>query len=90
MGALNVGHVFDSNILIYHINGQLDSATEQIMYGYSEQPAYISIIIRRNYRLKLPDAVIAATALHLGLPLITRNVKDFKDIPELKLLNPFK
>lgn len=50
----------------------------------------IAIKIRRNYRLKLPDAVIAATALHLDLPLITRNMKDFKDIPDLKLFNPFQ
>jgi predicted nucleic acid-binding protein len=49
-----------------------------------------AINIRRNYRLKLPDAIIAATARHLGLPLITRNVKDFKNIPELKLINPFR
>jgi len=131
MGALSKGHVFDSNILIYHINGQLDSAAEQALYGYFEHPAYISVItamevlswpghsgesiamttafleifdeiaidadikdiaikIRRNYRLKLPDAVIAATALHLDLPLITRNMKDFKDIPDLKLFSPFQ
>jgi predicted nucleic acid-binding protein len=130
MGSLNEGHVFDSNILIYHINGQLDSAMERALSGYCDQPVYISTItvmevlswpghsnesvaattaflelfdeiaiddeikvvaikIRRNYRLKLPDAIIAATALHLGLPLIARNVKDFKDIPELRLINPF-
>lgn len=49
-----------------------------------------AIKIRRNYRLKLPDAIIAATALHLGVPLITRNTRDFKDIPELQLINPFE
>ncbi|HBG05745.1 MAG: hypothetical protein A2075_06150 [Geobacteraceae bacterium GWC2_58_44] len=49
-----------------------------------------AITIRRLYRLKLPDAIIAATALHLGLPLVTRNSKDFKDLPDLKLLNPFE
>ena len=50
----------------------------------------VAIKIRRNYRLKLPDAIIAATALHLGLPLVTRNVKDFNNIPELRLINPFE
>lgn len=50
----------------------------------------IAIEIRRKYRLKLPDAIIAATALHLGLSLITLNVKDFTDIPELRLINPFE
>jgi len=28
MGTINEGYVFDSNMLIYHINGQLDSAIE--------------------------------------------------------------
>jgi predicted nucleic acid-binding protein len=42
-----------------------------------------------DIRLKLPDAIITATALHLGLLLVARNVKDFKDIPEWSLINPF-
>lgn len=41
--------------------------------------------IRRTYRLKLPDATIAATALATGSTLVTRNVKDFKKVPELLL-----
>jgi predicted nucleic acid-binding protein len=131
MGSVNEGHVFDSNILIYHINGQLDSEMEQVLCRCFEHPVYISTItamevlswpghsdesaqmtsafldvfdeitidaeikfsaikIRRDYRLKLPDAIIAATALHLGLPLITRNTKDFRNVPELMLINPFE
>lgn len=34
--------------------------------------------IRRETRLKLPDAVILATARVLDLPLVTRNTKDFE------------
>lgn len=33
--------------------------------------------LRRDKKMKLADAGIAATALHLGVPLITRNKKDF-------------
>lgn len=33
--------------------------------------------IRRRTRLKLPDAIQAATAIRHGLKLVTRNVKDF-------------
>jgi len=41
-------------------------------------------MIRRKVRtLKIPDAAIAALALELGAPLVTRNVRDFKNIPEL-------
>ncbi|WP_298865481.1 type II toxin-antitoxin system VapC family toxin [uncultured Microbacterium sp.] len=39
-------------------------------------------------RRPLPDALIAATALHHDLTLVTRNVKDF-DVPGLRVLNPF-
>jgi len=30
---------------------------------------------------------IAATALHLKLPLMTRNIKDFQKVPHLQLFN---
>jgi predicted nucleic acid-binding protein len=33
--------------------------------------------IRRNHRVKLPDAIIWASARISGLLLVTRNVKDF-------------
>lgn len=34
------------------------------------------------------DAWIAATALRYNLPLVTHNIKDFQQIPNLKLLKP--
>jgi len=45
-------------------------------------------LLRREYKIKLPDAIIAATALEHNLPLLTRNVSDFKQIPKLTVLNP--
>jgi predicted nucleic acid-binding protein len=47
-----------------------------------------SIEIRKNYKTKLPDAVIAATALVYDLTIISRNVSDFKNIQNLKVVNP--
>lgn len=44
-----------------------------------------TIIIRRNYGLKLPDCIVAATAIYLDLPLITSD-KDFKKLKELNLM----
>ena len=41
--------------------------------------------IKQKYTIKLPDAVIAATALYLDLPLLTFD-KDFQNIPNLKLM----
>ena len=47
------------------------------------------INLRRNIRIKIPDAVIAATCLEGKYILITRNEKDFKEIPGLGIYNPF-
>ncbi|MBO0904384.1 type II toxin-antitoxin system VapC family toxin [Jiella sp. MQZ13P-4] len=40
-------------------------------------------------RRPLADALIAATALVHGLTLVTRNVKDFRKIDGLRLLDPW-
>ena len=39
---------------------------------------------RKVMRLKLPDAAIATLALEMGTPLVTRNLRDFKHIPNLE------
>ena len=50
---------------------------------------YNTVDIRKIHNIKLPDAIIAATALVYNLTLITRNVSDFKNIIGLKLKNPW-
>lgn len=45
--------------------------------------------LRKYHRIKLPDAIIAATALVHDLTLLSRNVQDFDKIEGLKLINPF-
>ncbi|MBP5982587.1 MAG: type II toxin-antitoxin system VapC family toxin [Fluviicola sp.] len=47
-----------------------------------------SIEIRKKHKTKLPDAIIAATALVYDLVLITRNISDFKNIDGLKVIDP--
>lgn len=49
-----------------------------------------TIDIRKKKRIKLPDAIIAATAIHHGLILVTRNVEDFKGIVKIQLLDPWE
>ena len=41
--------------------------------------------IRRETGIRLPDALIAATALEAGLGLVTRNNKDFATVRSLRL-----
>lgn len=43
------------------------------------------VALRKNYQLKLVDAVIAATAMALNFPLITSD-KQFRTVKELQLL----
>jgi predicted nucleic acid-binding protein len=48
-----------------------------------------TISICKSHRIKLPDAIIAATAISHNLTLLTRNVSDFKKIGGLELVNPW-
>ncbi len=48
-----------------------------------------TIAIRRACKIKLHDAIIAATAVNKKLILVTRNLTDFKIIQELVLVNPW-
>jgi len=49
-----------------------------------------TIDIRCSYNIKLPDAIIAATAITMNLILITNDKPGFHRIPSLRLKNPFK
>ena len=58
------------------------------------QPVSVSVLrkaaaLRRVRRLKLGDAIIAATALETGSELVTRNEQDFRGIDGLQIINPF-
>lgn len=46
------------------------------------------IEIRKIHKTKLPDAIIAATALVYDLVLISRNLSDFKNINGLQVVDP--
>ncbi|MCG2686802.1 type II toxin-antitoxin system VapC family toxin [Candidatus Parcubacteria bacterium] len=49
-----------------------------------------TIEIRKKYKLKLPDAIISATALINNAILITHNKKCFEKVIELKVVNPLE
>ena len=44
-----------------------------------------TILLRRKYKLKLPDAIIAASAILEDAVLVTNDKKDFSRISELKI-----
>jgi predicted nucleic acid-binding protein len=69
--------------------------TESLLAALVEVPLSQKVVkatidIRAVLPVKLPDAIIAASALVEGLPLMTRNVGDFKRIPGLTVIDPFR
>jgi len=62
---------------------------DAFVYPLVEAIIQQTILLRQMYKIKLPDAIVAATALIEDLSLITRNTDDFKNIPDLDLLNPW-
>ncbi len=49
-----------------------------------------AIELRKERRIKIPDAIIAATAIVSNATLITANESDFSKIAGLSILNPIK
>ncbi len=48
--------------------------------------AMVAAGLSRKYKIKTPNSIVAATALYTNTHLVTRNVKDFEKIKELKLI----
>jgi hypothetical protein len=61
----------------------------QICY-VDKEIASETIELKRQYSLKIPDAIIAATAIRNSAILVTRDEDDFQQIKGLAILNPFK
>ena len=53
----------------------------------SDLVAQKTIDLRKFYKIKLPDAIIAATALTYNFIIITRNISDFDKIKGLVCVN---
>jgi predicted nucleic acid-binding protein len=53
----------------------------------TDQIASKTITLRRQYRVKLPDAIIAASAIVNDTVLITRNLKDFAGVAGLNVVD---
>lgn len=76
----------------------LSQREEQIIHEMIEQFSLmpvteeiedIAIVLRRKYKIKIPDALIAATAYRTSSILVTRDLKDFRKITEIHTLHPF-
>lgn len=61
---------------------------DAIVFDLTANIVETTIDIRRRYKIKLPDAIIAATALVYDLMLVTRNANDFKNIQGVQVVDP--
>ena len=67
----------------------LDFINYSPIYALDDEVIEQAIQLRQQKKMKLGDAIIAATAVTYGIPLVTRNEDDFNHIPGLDLRNPF-
>jgi len=61
---------------------------DSIIIGLSNEIVEQTIEIRKEHKIKTPDAIIAATALQNNFTLLTNDARGFKNIKNLDLLNP--
>ena len=66
------------------------SVNNTVIIDLEHEVKHLAISIRRVYKTKLPDAIIAATAIVCKSTLITHNRTDFKKIKGLSLIDPFE
>ena len=60
------------------------------VFNLTRQITEKTIEIRKQTKIKLPDAIIAASALVNKAVLVTANVKDFKMIDWISIINPLQ
>ncbi len=69
------------------MNGLIRNA---VIIDLEQDVKHMAISIRRVYKTKLPDAIIAAIAIAHNTTLISHNRTDFKKIKGLTLIDPFE
>ena len=85
-------HLIDTNIILDFIGGKLPAKAEDFLskiYHIDDEIINKTIELRKKYKIKLPDTIIAATAIVNGFILISHNFKDFQKITELNFINSY-
>ncbi|WP_368670757.1 DUF5615 family PIN-like protein [Algoriphagus sp. AGSA1] len=59
-----------------------------LIINLSDQIVNECIRIRKSSKIKLPDALIASTAITFNYILLTRNTSDFSSLKRLEIINP--
>jgi len=66
-----------------------DFLASSICYSLDDAVIDRTIGLRQKRKMGTMDSIIAATALEYDVTLVTRNVDDFKNVENLKIVNPF-
>ena len=74
-GEMQILKRFLAQFQVLKLSPQISDRAEELLQYY-----YLS------HGLLIPDALIAATAIELKIPLLSKNQRDFRFIQELKLL----
>lgn len=72
----------DKDLEILH-----DFINDALVFELEKDIKLKTAAIHKSHKVKLPDAIIAATALVHDLTLLIRNVSDFKNIDGINLIN---
>lgn len=89
---LYISTVVASEVLAFEMTPEERRTVKQFLKNnfftipFTEDLVDLVAELRMTSKIKLPDAIIAATALHTGTPLLTRNIKDFKKVKGLNVL----
>ena len=67
----------------------IDAVSAAEIYPINDQTIDMTIDLRKKYKIKLPDAIVAATAIINGFTVITHNIKDFQKITELQIIDSY-
>jgi hypothetical protein len=71
-------------------NAVKDFISDSVIFDITHDVISLCVNIRREMKIKTPDAIIAASAIANNYTLISNNDKDFKGIKGLKYINPYK
>lgn len=88
-------YLIDTNVVRKYLDEDLLNFVVQFIdysteYNLSEPIIQKTIELRKTIKIKLPDAIIAATALCNDLILLSDNDSDFGKVPHLRYVNPRK
>jgi predicted nucleic acid-binding protein len=90
----NISVISQIEVLRYNAPAQVmkvlsDFVNSSVILPLDNQIVKVTIDLCRQSKIKLPDAIIASMVLVHNLTLLTRNVSDFKHIPQLMYVNPW-